>query len=47
MEHIPLAVDSRMAEKVLACLGSQERIALLLALLDTPRTVAELVEVGR
>jgi len=45
MEHVPLNIDSRMAEKVLACIGSQERITLLLALLNKPMTVAELVGV--
>jgi len=37
-------VENRMAEKVLACVGSSERLNILLALLKEPMTVAALVE---
>ena len=37
-------IESRMAHKVLACVGNSDRLNLLLALLRQPMTVAELVE---
>lgn len=36
-------IENRTAEKVLACIGSNDRLSLLLAILRKPRTVAELV----
>lgn len=36
-------IENRMAEKVLACIGSNDRLNMLLAILRKPRTVAELV----
>lgn len=36
--------ESSLTEKVLSCIGSQERLQLLLALLRRPMTVAQLVE---
>jgi len=39
---LPL-IENRTAEKVLACVGSNDRLNMLLALLRKPRTVAELV----
>jgi hypothetical protein len=37
-------VENRMAEKVLNCIGNNDRLNILLALLKEPMTVAELVE---
>jgi len=37
-------IESNMAAKVLACIGNNDRLNLLLAILRTPRTVAQLVE---
>jgi len=37
-------IENRMAEKVLNCIGSYDRLTLLLALLKEPMTVAALVE---
>ena len=37
-------IENRTAEKVLACIGSSDRLQILLALLRKPMTVAELVE---
>jgi len=39
---LPL-IENRTAEKVLACVGSNDRLSMLLAILRKPRTVAELV----
>lgn len=39
-------VANRTAEKVLACLGSSNRLNILLSLLKKPMTVAQLVEEG-
>jgi len=39
--------EERTAEKVLACVGSGDRLNLLLALLKQPQSVAKLVESGR
>ena len=39
---LPL-IEHRTAEKVLACVGSNDRLNMLLAILRKPRTVAELV----
>ncbi len=39
---LPL-IENRTAEKVLACIGSSERLNILLAILRQPRTVADLV----
>lgn len=39
---LPL-IENRTAEKVLACIGSNDRLNMLLAILRKPRTVAELV----
>ncbi len=39
---LPL-IENRTAEKVLACIGSNDRLSMLLAILRKPRTVAELV----
>ena len=39
---LPL-IENRTAEKVLACVGSNDRLNMLLAILRKPRTVAELV----
>lgn len=36
-------IENRTAEKVLACVGSNDRLSMLLAILRKPRTVAELV----
>lgn len=36
-------IENRTAEKVLACVGSNDRLNMLLAILRKPRTVAELV----
>lgn len=36
-------IENRTAEKVLACIGSNDRLNILLAILRKPRTVAELV----
>ena len=36
-------IENRTAEKVLACVGSTDRLNMLLAILRKPRTVAELV----
>lgn len=41
---LPL-VKNRMAEKVLHCIGNGDRLNILLAVLQKPRTVAELVTV--
>ena len=38
-----VAVYNRTAEKVLACVGNNDRLNMLLAILRKPRTVAELV----
>ena len=37
-------IESNIAAKVLACIGSNQRLNLLLALLRAPRTAAQLVE---
>jgi len=37
-------IDDRTAERVLACIGSSERLGILLALIREPSTVAELVK---
>ena len=37
-------IENRSAERVLACIGSNDRLNLLLALLRRPMTVAQLVE---
>ncbi len=37
-------IDRGMADKVLACIGNANRLALLLEILHGPKTVAELVE---
>ena len=39
---LPL-IENRTAERVLACVGSNDRLNMLLAILRKPRTVAELV----
>ena len=39
---LPL-IENRTAEKVLACVGSNDRLNMLLAILRKPRTVSELV----
>ena len=39
---LPL-IENRTADKVLACVGSNDRLNMLLAILRKPRTVAELV----
>ncbi|MBE5810016.1 MAG: helix-turn-helix transcriptional regulator [Clostridiales bacterium] len=39
---LPL-IENRTAEKVLACVGNNDRLNMLLAILRKPRTVAELV----
>ena len=39
-------IENRTAEKVLACIGSNDRLNLLLAILRKPRTVAEMVSEG-
>ncbi len=39
-------IENRTAEKVLACVGSSDRLNLLLSILRKPRTVAELVSEG-
>lgn len=36
-------IENRTAEKVLACVGSNDRLSMLLAILRKPRTVAELI----
>ena len=36
-------IENRTAEKILACIGSNDRLNMLLAILRKPRTVAELV----
>ncbi len=36
-------IENRTAEKVLACIGSNDKLNILLAILRQPRTVAELV----
>ena len=36
-------IENRTAEKVLSCIGSNDRLNMLLAILRKPRTVAELV----
>ncbi|MBQ8554993.1 MAG: winged helix-turn-helix transcriptional regulator [Clostridia bacterium] len=36
-------IENRTAEKMLACIGSNDRLNMLLAILRKPRTVAELV----
>ncbi|MDE6874663.1 MAG: helix-turn-helix domain-containing protein [Lachnospiraceae bacterium] len=41
---LPL-VENHMAEKVLRCIGNGDRLSILLAVLQKPRTVAELVTV--
>ncbi|MDE7297538.1 MAG: helix-turn-helix domain-containing protein [Lachnospiraceae bacterium] len=38
-------IENHTAEKVLHCIGNSDRLAILLAILRKPRTVAELVEV--
>ena len=40
-------VEERTAEKVLACVGSSDRLNLLLSLLKQPQSVAKLVESGQ
>ena len=37
-------IENKTAEKVLACIGSNERLNILLAILKKPMTVAQLVE---
>jgi len=37
-------IEDSTAERVLACIGSREKLAILLAILKKPRTVAQLVE---
>ena len=37
-------IESNIAAKVLACIGNNDRLNMLLALLRTPRTAAQLVE---
>jgi len=37
-------IESNVAAKVLACIGNNDRLNMLLALLRTPRTAAQLVE---
>ena len=37
-------IENRMAEKVLACIGSGDRLNILLAILRKPMTVAQIVE---
>ena len=39
-------IENRTAEKVLACIGSNDRLNLLLAILRKPRTVSEMVSEG-
>lgn len=39
-------IDKRVAGKVLACVGNESRLAILLEILRGPKTVAELVEKG-
>jgi len=39
-------IETRMAEKVLNCVGNNDRLNILLALLRKPMTVAELVTTG-
>lgn len=41
--HLLSLVEDRTAERVLACIGSRDRLNLLLAILKKPRTVAQLV----
>lgn len=36
-------IENKMAEKVLACIGNNDRLNILLAILKKPRTVAQLV----
>ncbi len=43
-ELLPL-IENHMAEKVLHCIGNNDRLNILLAILKKPRTVAELVAV--
>jgi len=40
-------IENRMAEKVLNCIGNNDRLNILLALLRKPMTVAELVTHGK
>ena len=40
-------VENRTAEKVLACIGSNDRLNLLLSILKQPQSVAKLVESGQ
>lgn len=39
-------IDKGVADKVLACIGNENRLAILLEILRGPKTVAELVEKG-
>lgn len=41
--HLLSLVENHTAERVLACIGSRDRLNLLLAILKKPRTVAQLV----
>lgn len=43
-EDLLSLIENGMAEKVLACIGNQHRLGILLEILRGPKTVAELVE---
>ena len=43
-DHLLHLMEDRSVERVLACIGSNDRLNLLLALLHRPMTVAQLVE---
>lgn len=43
-DDLLMAVENRTAEKVLACIGSNERLNILIALLRRPMTVSEIVK---
>ena len=43
-EHLLTLIENRTAEKVLACIGSNDRLNILLAIMKKPMTVAQLVE---
>lgn len=44
VEDLLALIENDMAGRVLACIGNNDRLRLLLAILRAPRTVAELVE---
>ncbi|MCL2546315.1 MAG: helix-turn-helix domain-containing protein [Oscillospiraceae bacterium] len=43
-DNLLALIESNVATKVLACIGNNDRLNMLLALLRAPRTVAQLVE---